>query len=99
MAKQPKPTKVELADREDLRAVISTPEGRRFVRRVLASCGMRESTFNTNALVMASNEGRRSVAVWLEGEVIDAGEDHYFRLLKEPDNTEQGSTAEGDSDA
>lgn len=99
MSKQPKPTKVELADREDLRAVLSTPEGRRFVRRVLSVCGMRDSTFNTNALSMAHLEGRRSVAVWLEGEVIDSGEDHYFRLLKEPDNTEQGSSAEGDHDA
>lgn len=93
-----KPTEAEIQDREDLVSVLSTPQGRRFVRRVLAQAGHRMSTFHTNALVMSFNEGRREIGVWLEAEVIDAGEDHYIRLLKEPDNSEQGSMSEGEQD-
>lgn len=91
-------TESEARDRADLISVLSTPQGRRFVRRVLAQAGHRMSTFHTNALVMSFNEGRREIGVWLEAEVIDAGEEHYIRLLKEPDNSEQGSVSEGEHD-
>lgn len=45
----------------DLRAVLSTPEGRRVFRRLMTQADVDGQTFNQNPAVAAWNEGRRSV--------------------------------------
>lgn len=53
----------------DLRAVLSTVEGQRLVWRLMGECGIHQDSFNSNALVMARNEGRRSIGIFIEMEV------------------------------
>lgn len=45
----------------DLRAVLSTAEGRRVFRRLMLQADVDGQTFNQNPSVAAWNEGRRSV--------------------------------------
>lgn len=70
-------------DHEDLRAVLETPTGRRVMRRVLDACRLEHSSFNTNALAMAFNEGARSVGLHLLRDIQEALPDHWMILLHE----------------
>lgn len=59
----------------DLRAVLSTREGRRFVWRLMERGGPFQSPFDTNALVMARLAGAKETALALFHEVckVDPG--------------------------
>ena len=56
----------ELQRRRDLREVMSTPAGRRFVQSMLDDCGVVSGSFTGEALTGAHNEGLRmaGVALW-----------------------------------
>ena len=72
----------ELLAKADFQAVLATPEGRRFVRRVLAESGVHQASFAADGLLMAYREGRRSLGLWLQGLFMDFP-DQYLQLLKE----------------
>lgn len=69
----------------DFKAVIDTAEGRRFVRRVLAECGVHQCSFSSDAGQMAFREGRRSVGLWLQSLFLEFP-DQYLKLLGEQVN-------------
>jgi hypothetical protein len=71
----------------DFKAVIDTPQGRRFVRRLLGECGVHQSSMHTDALTMAYKEGRRSLGLWLQALFADLP-DQYLKMLmeKNPDD-------------
>lgn len=71
-----------LMDAADFKTVIDTPAGRRFIRRVLAECGVHQSSFSSDPLNMAFREGKRSMGLWLQSLFIDCP-DQYIQLLKE----------------
>lgn len=73
-----------ILDASDFKAIVDTPEGRRFVRRVLAECGVHRLSFNFTdcATNTAFKEGKRSIGLWLQSLFEDCP-DHYIRLLKE----------------
>ncbi len=58
--------------RGDLQRVLSTVEGRRFIWRLLVEAKIHHSCFDTNALSMAMNEGRRDLGLFVENEVLAA---------------------------
>jgi hypothetical protein len=62
----------EKQDAEDLKAVLSTQEGRRFVRGLLADCGEHRTSFHTNAIQMSFNEGQRNVGLKLKSRIVQA---------------------------
>lgn len=73
----------------DFKAVLESAEGRRFVYRILAEGGIYQSSFNSDPLVMAYNEGRRALALWLQSLFADCPE-LYLRLIQEK-NTDDDS--------
>ena len=54
----------------DMRRILATAEGRRFLWRVLVEAKIHHSCFDTNALVMAQNEGRRDIGLFVESEIL-----------------------------
>jgi hypothetical protein len=56
---------------DDLKAILSTPEGKRFAWRLLERCGVYQSSFTGNSETFFK-EGSRSVGLWLIDEFIEA---------------------------
>lgn len=71
----------EKTDAEDLKAVLATVEGRRFVRGLLADCGEHRTSFHTNAIQMAFNEGARNVGLKLKSRIVAASPEWLAELL------------------
>lgn len=71
----------EKQDAEDLKAVLATAEGRRFVRGLLAECGEHRSSFHTNAIQMSFYEGARNVGLKLKARIVKASPEYLAELL------------------
>jgi hypothetical protein len=52
----------QLADENDLRAILALPEGRRFLVRLFSICGYDENFLNPNNMLMCATAGRRMIA-------------------------------------
>lgn len=63
--------------------VMRTEEGRRFVYQILKTCAVHGQSFNTNALTMAFNEGKRAVGVALEEHLRQSCDKFYLTMLEE----------------
>lgn len=73
-----------LQEVEDLREVMSTPAGRRFVHRVLGLCGtFRLSFAGEQTHATAFNEGKRSVGNQLFAEVEAVSPNQFLNMLRE----------------
>jgi hypothetical protein len=68
---------------DDLRWWLGHPQGRRIVGRLLDEAGVFRSSFNHSGSVMAFNEGRRHMGLFLTGELLEASADGYMKVLKE----------------
>ncbi len=68
---------------EDLRWWLGHPQGRRIVGRLLDEAGVFRSSFNHSGSVMAFNEGRRHLGLFLTGELMEASSEGYMKVLKE----------------
>lgn len=66
----------------DLRKVLETPEGRRFVWRVMQHCKVFGSVWEPSAKIHF-NSGRQDVGHFVMGEVVEAGEDYLLAMMKE----------------
>lgn len=71
-------------DRElnDLRVVLSSQHGRRFLWRLLAHCGMYRTSF-TGTSETFFLEGQRNVGIWLHGELEEADVESILSMMKE----------------
>jgi len=68
---------------DDLKWLMAHPQGRRIVARLLDETGTQRSSFNHSGSVMAFNEGKRNVGLWITAEVLEAAPKGYFKLLEE----------------
>lgn len=68
---------------DDLRWLLANPQGRRIAGRVLSETGIYRSSFNTSGSVMAFQEGKRQVGLWLTAELLEAAPEGYFKILKQ----------------
>lgn len=83
----------------DLRAVLTTEEGRRVIWRLLEHCAVFQSIWHPSALIH-HNAGRQDVGHFLMAEVQEADELAYFEMarearanrLREEDENEAGRT-------
>lgn len=66
--------------RDQVKAAMSTKDGREMIFSILDLCQLQVSSFNTNALSMAFAEGRRSVGLDLQGSLDP---DLYLLMLRE----------------
>jgi hypothetical protein len=58
--------------RDDLKAVLALPEGRRFIRRVLEKTAPFSSSFSADGMAMAFREGHRNVGLILVAMLAEA---------------------------
>jgi hypothetical protein len=68
-----------IAERE-FQAIADKPEGRRFLRRILAECRVMHQCFNGDPQITAFNEGRRSIGLWLLDQ-FQVSPELYLQLL------------------
>lgn len=85
-AKEEKRTRDKLdADTEasDLVAQMSDQRGRRFVWRILEQAGVFRTSFNTNSMTMAFNEGQRNIGLRLLGLIHEHCPLSYQTMVEE----------------
>ena len=70
-------------DEADLKAVLASPAGRRFVWGVLAQCGVFTSSYTEQPLGMAFSEGRRSIGLALVARIMARTPDLFLTMQKE----------------
>jgi hypothetical protein len=68
---------------EDLRGILNSKTGRRFVWRLLERAGVYRTSFNNSGSITAFNEGRRDVGLFLLNEIHEVAPDAYLTMLKE----------------
>lgn len=71
------------AEKEDLVWLMSSKRGRRVVARWLGQSGPYRSTFHTNAMTMAYQEGWRNFSAQLLDKLTEHCGDLYLQMLKE----------------
>lgn len=72
--------------KSDLLAVLSTPQGRRFLRRLFRSCGVFDYIPITDQSLYAWHEGRRSIGLIVYHSVFELGANFINQLLTEDRN-------------
>ena len=77
--------------RNELRWVMSTKQGRRFIYRQLSGAGIWKSSFDTDALRMAFAEGSRNGGLQLLSEIMETCPDRYTEMLTEQKETEDAA--------
>lgn len=74
-----------------LTRVMSDPQGREYLYDLLASLHIYSTSFSTDALIMAFNEGQRNVGIRLTADIVEAAPDMYLQMLKEYGNVRQSN--------
>lgn len=67
----------------DIRKVVSSPEGRRFVYRIWGMCGIFRNSFSLNSNQTAFNEGRRDVGLAILNDVNKADRTAFSKMQSE----------------
>ncbi len=73
----------EERDEDDLKMVMSTPEGRRWMWTFLSGCSAYESVFHPSGSQTAWNSGRQDIAHTLMKQIIRANSDLYLLMQQE----------------
>ena len=69
--------------KNDLKTILDTPGGRRFIWNLLSDCGLFQTSYATHSNQMAFNEGQRNVALRLQVEVMEARPDAFGQMMQE----------------
>ena len=72
-----------LQENEDLKWLMNAKRGRRIMHRLLERAGVFQLSFNTNAMPMAFNEGRRNEGLALTRKLMAACPEQWTLMLKE----------------
>jgi hypothetical protein len=67
----------------DLRYVLNDVQGRRFLWKMLADCGIYESSFTGNNSETFFKEGSRKVGLKIMTDIMEASPESYLVMLKE----------------
>jgi hypothetical protein len=79
--------------------MMAEPAGRRWLYNHLAALHIYTTSFASNAMVMAHNEGERSAGLRLVADMTDANPDMYFQMLREIANERRPvDSSRGDPD-
>lgn len=70
-------------EKEELKQLLSTYAGRNFVWRILAECGIYQSSFTGTAETTFFKEGKRQIGIWLLSEIHSADPTAYARMQTE----------------
>jgi hypothetical protein len=77
------------AELNDLTAIMNMDQGRRFMRRLLGKCGVYQTSFNPDALVMAFNEGRRDVGLEYLADMAEHCQEQWVKMENEYRNRQK----------
>lgn len=66
----------------DVRFILGTPQGRRYIWRHMSSAGIFTTSFTGNSSTFF-NEGKRDVGLKMLAEVTDVNPDAYVLMMKE----------------
>lgn len=86
--------RAELQRRLDLREVLRTRSGRRYLWTLLCECGVFTSSFDPEALMMARNEGERNVGLRLFAEINEVDPAMYHTMAIEAQQDAEAESAE-----
>ena len=70
-------------EKEEIKQILATPFGRRFLWRVLRECGLWKTFSYDGAHDMAIKSGRRDIGLWLIKEIDEADKNGYMKLIQE----------------
>lgn len=70
-------------ENEDVRWLMANKRGRRIVWRQLERAGVFQLSFNTTAMTMAFNEGRRSEGLRILAQIHETCPEHYITMMQE----------------
>jgi hypothetical protein len=73
----------DLTEENDLRAIVATPEGRRFIVRLLMRCGIDQPVYHPSNSTMCEIAGRRQIANDLRDWVKNCGLEQWFAVEQE----------------
>lgn len=76
-----------LKEENDIRAVLTTPAGVRFIARLILTCGWNAPYFTPNNSTMSEIAGRRSIAWQVEQWISDADLSLWFAVRRELETT------------
>ncbi|WP_140179419.1 MULTISPECIES: Bbp19 family protein [Providencia] len=68
---------------EDIKQIMSTEAGRRFVWRITSSCGVFDISFTNDPYVTAFNEGARNQGLMLLSDVMEFCAEQYLLMAEE----------------
>lgn len=68
---------------EDFKWLMAHAQGRRIMSRLLEESGVHRTSFNHSGSLMAFNEGKRHIGLFLMAEILEIAPDAYVKLLKE----------------
>lgn len=82
--KQAKSREKGFRERElnDIRYILQSPQGRRFIWKLLTHCKVFESIWSGSALIH-HNSGRQDVGHFVMAEIVAANEDAFLQMMKE----------------
>lgn len=75
---------------DDLKYLLSVPQGRRFIWRYLEICGVFRSIWHASALIHF-NEGKRDVGLHLIGDITEADPEGLIRMMAEAKKEEKNA--------
>lgn len=67
----------------DLRFILGSPQGRRFIWRLLGHCRVFSSVFNNSGSMTYYNTGMQDVGHFIQAEVIESKREAYFEMMRE----------------
>jgi len=70
-------------EKNDLHWLMSKKQGRRIMYRLLDRAGVFTTSFNTNAMTMAFNEGRRNEGLALTNDIMGATPELWQQMIVE----------------
>jgi hypothetical protein len=74
---------LQLQETDDLKWLMGAKRGRRIVHRQLERAGVFQLSFNTNAMTMAFNEGRRNEGLALTNKLMVSCPEQWALMIKE----------------
>jgi hypothetical protein len=72
----------QIKETNDFETLMTFPEARAFVNRLLEKCGVYQTSYNAEALDMAYREGKRSIGLWILSQ-FNQCPNLYIELLKD----------------
>lgn len=76
---------------DDIRVVMGTVNGRRFIWRLLNHCSAYSTIFSPTAMVMAYQSGKQDVGHYLQAEIGLASRKLYKQMEDEYYNSQEGN--------